>query len=492
MIDVYFNDIKLDIIVTKDFTAFSGANYDPQISEHSVSDGAEFLFTRKNSKKITVPFYVNYNTVSGYDNLQKILNVKETKTLTFSHIPGRIFYAMPSGDLDFDEIKLNGKGTLTFLIFDGLAHSTAPTPFPFIKNADGVWEATIVNSGSEAVHVTYEVNLKKESGFLGIVSEYGVQQFGKIEEIDGYDDTKSVLLHANLLGDFASWDDGEIFYENQTKKAVTTMTASTTLSGKLGILPTSFTNNGGSQFGAVKELTLSETANDWYIWARAWFETGLNGQTGAWCLAVIDEDNHLIAAMAIEKNDTVGNAAQIRFIVGDGLGGSRVSKTIDFTPSAWFPPNPYGNEGRTKNSNMFDIRKTSEKVTFYYSGGYHSFSDSGIANKKATKVQFFTGQYAGRNTTDRLVTHHYLNDFSFTKLNVPYWKDIPNRYATGSTLKVVGEEGKLYVDNKVTEKDEIIGTNYFKVPPGTTKVQLLISTFGEIESATATIKEAWT
>ncbi|SUN56566.1 Uncharacterised protein [Streptococcus gallolyticus] len=72
------------------------------------------------------------------------------------------------------------------------------------------------------------------------------------------------------------------------------------------------------------------------------------GQTGAWCLTVLDESNHLIAGMAIEKDDTVGNTANVRFLMGDGSGGSRTVKTISFTPSYWLPPNPYGFRGALK------------------------------------------------------------------------------------------------------------------------------------------------
>ena len=215
------------------------------------------------------------------------------------------------------------------------------------------------------------------------------------------------------------------------------------------------------------------------------------GQTGAWCLTVLDESNHLIAGMAIEKDDTVGNTANVRFLMGDGSGGSRTVKTIPFTPSYWIPPNPYGSEGRATNSNMFDLVKEKDRVQFFWYGGYYPYYDSRLANVKAKKIQFFVGQYAGRNTTDRLVTHHYLNDFSFQELHVPYWKDVPNRYPSGSTIAIDGVKGQIKVNNQIRLDDEILGTTYFKVPPGKTKVRLLVSSFAEVASATATIQEVY-
>lgn len=498
MIEVTFNGVELTqyITVLDAFTLWGGAEFDPQYTENSILDGSEFNYMRKKHKTIPVPFYVKYENSLGYDYLQQVLNVKEPKELTFNIYPNRVFYAVPSGDLDFDEVRLNGKGTITFIVVDGLAHSKSTRTFEFAKNEQGTLEVEIVNEGSEEVAVSYEIKLKKESGFVGIVSEYGAMQYGKIDELDGYIDQKNVILHENKNGDFDEWVDGTINYENSQKIINTKMGADKAYGGRLGILPAFSTSgtSGAYQYGAIKELELSETAQNWYIWARAWFETGLDGQTGAWCLSVIDENNHFIAGMAIEKNDTIGNTAQIRFLVGDGAGGSRVvDPTFSFTPSYWFPPNPYSSEGRQENkdANMFDILKDSETIGFYWYGSRFNVKEPRLKNTKAKKVQFFVGQYAGRNTTDRIVTLHSLNYFRFEKLHVDYWKDIPNRYRAGSTIKIDGANGQFFVNNQRKQEDEILGTAYFKVPPGKTKVRLLVSSFSEVESAKATIEEAY-
>jgi predicted phage tail component-like protein len=494
---VYFDGKELTqfITVTSDFHLWQGADFDPQLLENEILSGSEFNYTRFNAKTIPVPFYNASGTFQEYNQLMAILNVAEPKELRFSSLPNITFQAIPSGNIDYDKLtRRNGKGTINFIIADGLAHSKTTRTFEFSKNEQGTLEAEIINEGSEEVAVSYEIKLKKESGFVGIVSEYGAMQFGKYDESDGYMDRKNVTVLSNQKGDFANWTDGTKNYENTNKIITTQMTADTSYGGRLGLLPNSFTTSGTSgayQYGAVKEYTLSNPISQWYIWARAWFETGLMGQTGAWCLTVLDESNHLIAGMAIEKDDTVGNTANVRFLMGDGSGGSRTVKTISFTPSYWLPPNPYGTQGRDKNSNMFDLVKEKDRVQFFWYGGYYPFYDSRLANVKAKKIQFFVGQYAGRNTTDRKVTHHYLNDFTFQELHVDYWKDVPNRYSSGSVINIDGEKGQIKVNNQIRLDDEVLGTTYFKVPPGKTKVQLILSSFAEITSATATIQEVY-
>ncbi len=429
------------------------------------------------------------------DQIARVLNTRETHELVLPDEPNRYYNAIPTGDVELEGISnWYDETTIKFFVPDGVAHISATRSFNFVKNDFGVYEAEIVNDGSEDAYVSYEIKLKKESGYVGIVSQYGAMQFGKYDEADGYVDRKNVVITSNQKGDFANWTDSNVFYENQRKIVTTQMTSDAAFNGRLGLLPSSFRTSGTSgalQYGAVKEYTLTNPISQWYIWARAWFETGLMGQTGAWCLTVLDESNHLIAGMAIEKDDTVGNTANVRFLMGDGSGGSRTVKTIPFTPSYWIPPNPYGSEGRATNSNMFDLVKEKDRVQFFWYGGYYPYYDSRLANVKAKKIQFFVGQYAGRNTTDRKVTHHYLNDFLFQELHVDYWKDVPNRYPSGSTIAIDGEKGQIKVNNQIRLDDEIIGTTYFKVPPGRTKVQLLVSSFAEITSATATIQEVY-
>ena len=495
---VYFNGKELTefITVASDFHLWQGADFDPQFSDYDLLSGSDFVSTRFGKKTISVPFFNTTGTFQEYSQLMAFLNVGEPKELRFSSLPNVTFQAIPSGNIDYDKLtRRNGKGTIDFIIPDGLAHSKLTREFKFAKNSDGVLEAEIVNEGSEDAYVNYEIKLKKESGFIGIVSEYGAIQFGKVDEADGYIDRKNVMITSNQKGDFANWTDGDVFYENQNKIVTTQMSSNAEFGGRLGVMPADFSTSGTAgafSYGACKEYVLDTPVEQWYIWARAWFETGLVSQNGEWCLAVIDENNQLLAGMALEKNDRIRNEAYVRFLVGDGNGGSIVKKEIKFTPSYWIPPNPYGAQSIDRNSNMFDLVKEKDRVQFFWYGSYFSFPASQLNGKKAKRIQFYVGNYAGSNSsTQQFITHHYLNDFSFYQLHVPYWKDVPNRYPNGSVINIDGEKGELKVNNQIRKDDEILGTTYFKVPPGKTKVQLMLSSFAEITSATATIQEVY-
>ena len=473
---VKFNGVDLTsrITILNEYSPFIGADYEP-----IVSDDLTFFYLDRKSKIINLPFITDGNPRLVHDWLQEILNVKEPKKLEFGD--NRYFDAVPTGKIEMKRGNHKATGSISFLVVDGVSKSKTITPFTFTKQADGSWKTKIVNNGSEWAYVNYNIDIARETGYIGLVSEHGILQFGKVDEADMEQAKKNVKLHTG----FTQWTAGTAFYENQNKKDVTDMSVQ---NGWLKLANKGFTNTAnGSYFGAIQELPLSETCTDWYIWARARFEAGLMGQTGEWALCVVDENNQLIAGMIIEKYDRSGNKGQVCFTIG----GQGIKKTIPFTTSVWLRDNPYGGEGITKNSNMFDLKKEADKVTFYWYGSYFSYQSNALKNLKAKKVQFFLGQMAGLNSTDRLVTEMGLSEFSFTKLNATYWKDVPNRYPSGTKLKIDGQQGKLYVNNKVAEKDEIKGSKYFLVPPGETEIILTTSSFGEIKSATAEIVERW-
>ena len=473
---VKFNGVDLTsrITILNEYSPFIGADYEP-----IVSDDLTFFYLDRKSKIINLPFITDGNPRLVHDWLQEILNVKEPKKLEFGD--NRYFDAVPTGKIEMKRGNHKATGSISFLVIDGVSKSKAITPFTFTKQADGSWKTKIVNNGSEWAYVNYNIDIARETGYIGLVSEHGILQFGKVDEADMEQAKKNVKLHTG----FTQWTAGTAFYENQSKKDVTDMSIQ---NGWLKLANKGFTNTAnGSYFGAIQELSLSETCTDWYIWARARFEAGLMGQTGEWALCVVDENNQLIAGMIIEKYDRSGNKGQVCFTIG----GQGIKKTIPFTTSVWLRDNPYGGEGISKNSNMFDLKKEADKVTFYWYGSYFSYQSNALKNLKAKKVQFFLGQMDNLNSTDRLVTEMGLSDFSFTKLNATYWKDVPNRYPSGTKLKINGQEGKLYVNNKVAEKDEIKGSKYFLVPPGETEIILTTSSFGEIKSATAEIVERW-
>lgn len=445
----------------------------------------------ENDKKLSLKFQMESDDfVQSRDELALALYGKKENKLTISIFENR-YWLMSVEDSTSFVRSMDSRDTIDveieFKLSKNRSFSTVIETFSAKLNSENVLEFEINNSGTVPVPVDYRIKLKKESGFIGLVSEYGAMQFGLVNEADGtmVESDKSKQLTNNTNGNFDNWTNGTTFYQDQNKKSVTTMSANATYG--LGILPASFSNTANSNFfGAIKEIPLSESARNWYLWAQAWFETGRMGQTGMWTLAIVDEQNKPIAAYILRKGDTTGNKAQCYFWLN-----GKIVKTFDFTASYWEKDNPYGSESKNARRNPFDIRKEGNRVRFFWRGSYYYYTDSAIENVKASKVQFFAGQFKGRNTSTQKVTHMYINNLAFTKLNVETWRDDPNRFPNNSEIFISGSETLLYLNEMPRPDDEIRGSTWFKVPPGLTTVQLLLSDFAEVETATAELRREY-
>lgn len=484
---VKFNGVELGefIDVLQDFTPLSGADWSPEfLNTEGTRKGVDFNYTTYKYRTIPMPFTMLGNLEDKYDKLEKILNVDSPKPLVFESMPDRMFYAIPDGDLEFSEEGPLGEGTITWIIPDGVAHSAAEKSFTAAENADGILEAIIVNNGTEEVPVSYEITHNHENGFLGIVSEYGAIQLGKIDEVDAAPAQKSeVLFRCDSADEFLStFTVGEgIFDKNQNYGRDGTF-GSVSLNGRQWLALNSV-GTGSSWHGAIakKDLPADSSgvtgAKNFTCQYTMWFETGKVPQTGAIEVVIGDSVGKQLASMHIVKSSTNSNICSAVFQVGSVEKGR-----VKYEPGYW---------SYTAKGGVIKIVKTGERFEFHFNGKKYSYSDSSLKDKEAYSVSVSEIQYSNRGKGN-LVTHMYFGYLYFQKDNVEYLKDIPNRYPEDSVVYVDGEAGKVYVDGIPSQQDEVKGSKYFKVPPGETKVQFYYSDFSDPPpTAEARIREAF-
>ena len=244
----------------------------------------------------------------------------------------------------------------------------------------------------------------------------------------------------------------------------------------------------GKWIGAMKTLTVPADseghagAKNFYCYLNHWFETGLMGQTAEQSIAFLTGDNKVICGYSLFKSDMTGNTACLEFWLN-----GKIVRSISFAPSSSDNANPFNN-GRGHN----DIRKEGDKVTFYWFGSYPSYRASAIRNMECKKIQVAFTQFDSRGLGNKYVTRNYLRSLEFQKMGVEKWRDVPNRYQEGDVVSIDGEAARVYVNGMANTGDEMIGTKYFHVPPGETKVQFYYSSFcNPAPVVTARIKEAF-
>ena len=453
-------------------------NLSPSITNNTRSienvNGGEFTHSTYSTKQIVMEFRISNSTARELSEFRRkmseILYSKEPKRLIFSDEPSIYYEAIVDGEPVLGEDDMYSTGTITWLIPDGVAYSTAEFSFDGVQK-DGYQTITIQNNGTEWADVDYEITHNHENGFIGLVSQYGVIQLGKEEEADGENYEASEELF-NGYGLFQ--DDHGTSYQNPENTTQGTLEVKNVAGYNVMALKGGQATSGYWN-GGMKTLTIPvdsegrRGAKNFYCYTQHWFETGLMGQTGAQTIAFLTGDNEVICAMSINKSDTVGNTAHVDWFAPQ----NKKIKTLDFQPTAY--------EGNPFNLKMGgghnDFLKEGDRLRIFWYGQYYYFTIPEIKDMVCEKIQVWIGQWGSRDLGNQLVTHNYLKSIWFRKDNVDKYKDVPNRYRAGDVVSIDGESTKVYVNGMPAKGDEINGSNYPKVPPGTTEVQFCYSSF---------------
>ncbi|MGK0551045.1 distal tail protein Dit [Enterococcus faecalis] len=468
-----------------------GPNKSISLQKNGIMRGKDFVSTTNDDKTITMPFVMCNDLGIKRRELAKILDVDEPKELIFGDEPDVFYYALPSDIPKLDEIHFLGKASIDWVIPDGVAHAKETKEFTAKINKDGILEMTVANEGTEPVPISFDVDIHADNGYFSAVSEYGVMEFGNIKEVDGtmVETPKSkTLVATNNLKDWEQWQKGN--YNTENPKKICNM--------ELGVRQDSFNTALGDLIGEMqKEGNASgglryvdfESSRNVYLWFRYWFETALVGQTGTSGINLVSEDGTLVCSLIIEKLDASGNTA--RAILKVGGENPKQYEVFPFLPTHWRKDNPITWE---EGGGAMDIRKIGGTITMFWNHRFYSCYVPELENVKVSRVEFYVGQWNGRNLTNQKVTRMYLRRISVTQLNVEEWQDNPNRWTTGDHLFIDGESKRkqFYVNGQVSLRDEVVGTKYFKVPSGETKIQFYYSDFSQpIPSVRGTIREAW-
>lgn len=359
-----------------------------------------------------------------------------------------------------------------------------PQTYQLSVSENGVIKININNKGTEPCVARYEIINNADNGFIGIVSSNGAMQFGSPEEVDG-----EQFRGNEQLADLTNWP--------ATRKTSSVMHPAYNYQGTIkkinnvnggntkGLVIDSFGNRLADTWnGACQELVLpadstgATGARNFYCWMCHWFMTGALGQTGEQGIAFLTADNEFICGVQIVKSDSVGNDAYIEYFVN-----GKIKRQIHFQPTVYDSDNPFNGRGAN------DIRKEGDKVTFYWWGSHFSFVDPEIADMECAKIQITFDNYG---TRESYVTVNAISEIAFQKMNVDGWRDIPNRYRAGDKIVIEGSESKVYVNDMYRPQDEVIGSRYFKIEPGTNEVQVMASNWCETAPAVkAYIREVW-
>lgn len=454
------------------------------INGYEVGDTmGEYFKSRKfQSREIVVTFQLKATSDSAFRAAFNSLNYylqPEQAQLIFNDETDKYFLATSASVGDPEPGRNNVLGEITFYCSDPRKYAVTAKSFAASVNSDGILQANIANAGTLPVPIDYEITCNDEDGFIGIVGPSGAIQLGYPDEVDGqtYTANQQLLSIDNIFS--ASDDSGTNYMRTDFINGGTMgkydMTPSTSF-----LWLTSKPGTSGKWNGAMRTINLASASTNFYCYFRSWFQAANVNQLGLQTIAFLTANNEVICGYAIFKTKQGSWDSTLQF-----WANGKVIKSISESAGASNNSFRYDTGGGS-----MDIRKTGSKLTFHWRGTYPSFVVPEVEDMACAKIQI--GMY-GWSNTNTLLTRNYLKDFNFYKVNVDAWDDVPNRYAEGDVIEISGEDATVKVNGLLRTSDEVIGSTYFKAPPGTTPVLITASEWAESGalSATAKIREAW-
>lgn len=448
-------------------------------------DGSYYRYKTTPARTITVRYQLlargSREFRDAFNKMNKLLSGEQVKVI-FNDESDKYFIGTKTSNTQVDGGSNTVIGEIEIYCSDPCKYSTTEKEF---TATDGV--LNIVNEGTVPVSIDYDVQTTSETGYIGLVSEEGIMQYGKVEELDGETYKQSEWLAS--IKDFYNCNDdiGGTDVMHPSYGTNGTLIEHTWFGNKFIGLGSAGTKKGNAN-GGLRTLVLpadssgdTSGAKNFYCWFHLCFYAGLMGQTGEMCINFLTEDDKLICGCNWYKTDSVGNTGHYEI-----WANGKVLKNWEFTTSHLQAQNPFYYKWGS-----CDILKEGANIRFFFWARYYNFYIPEIENMKCAKIQIAFKQWGDRGG-NKLMSMIGFDVIDFEKMNVEKWKDIPNRYPSGTNITIDGKSSHIYVNGMARPEDEVLGTQYFKAPVGTSEVKVTCSEWTKSQpTVKARIREAW-
>jgi predicted phage tail component-like protein len=448
-------------------------------------DGSYYRYKTTPARTITVKYQLRAGGSrefrDAFNKMNKLLSGEQVKVI-FNDESDKYFIGTKTSNTQVDGGSNNVIGEIEIYCSDPCKYSTTEKEFTAIDDV-----LNIVNEGTVPVSIDYDITATSETGYIGLVSEEGIMQYGKIEELDGETYKQSEWLAS--IDDFykCSDDVGGTDVMHPSYGTNGTLAEHTWFDKKFIGLGSAGTKKGNANGGLRTFVLPADSSGDksgaqnFYCWFHLCFYAGLMGQTGEMCINFLTEDDKLICGCNWYKTDAIGNTGHYEI-----WANGKILKNWEFTTSHLQAQNPFYYKWGS-----CDVLKEGANIRFFYWAGYYNYYIPEIENMKCAKIQIAVKQWDERGG-NKFMSMIGFDTIDFEKMNVEKWKDIPNRYPTGTNITIDGKSSHVYVNGMARPEDEVIGTQYFKAPVGTTEVKCTCSEWTKSQPIVkAKIREAW-
>lgn len=496
------------------------------VNSYEVGNTTGSYYRRKKfgSRNIKVKYQIISHSPESFREkfnlLNQILDFEQAQ-LVFNDEDDKYFIGTKAGNEEIESGKNSVVGEFTIFCADPKKYSLTRKEVIATQAYDenenpilGLMQATFENEGTIPASIDYEIEHHSENGYVGIIGEGAVMQYGYLDEADTEERIQSRLLFNGSNGRILEYPPaGSMTYIDEWHDNVTGITGhaqsaslldsdhmpgdltNTRFQGKnVLMLRTNGSNSdswpSGNRLFKFKNYTptgSSETVGPFVNFsavAHCWFEASAK-QQGFLEMGIVNDSNKLIARIMIIKRNTGNSNITYEY-------GIYKNNTLQTVKKGSITATKNGDAGRTKKKKWgADCQIIKSGGVFTFSFAYHRFSISvpELASVGARGIILEIGRKGGNKYVPPVMCWI---DAKFTSDNVQYTYNIPNRYQDGDIITISGEEARAYKNGEPCTDDEILGTEYFKSKPGANTIQFSFSNWVETNpDIKLFIREAW-
>ncbi len=481
--------------------------------ESEATDGASFSRKKIPARELSISYALVHNTkkqlLKSMDQLKYHLYKTNEAVIRFND-ESDVFYKGTVSKVTGSEIDNGGgygcalTGTITIRCSDPFKYSVKTYTVP--AQSDGT--IAITYNGTYKAYPTFTATMgSKENGYVAFVNdETKVLQFGNPEEADGETSYDGEEITCTLNDLFNTADD-------HSKEVAHPSYGTAGRLGKIWYNANKHGTNPNQNFlalqavggndcewnGGMKTFTLSSDSKNFYANMHPLMWASKFGQTGEITVSFLTSDNQFICGLNFVKNDISGNTGKFETMVYKGASTGTVVRS-DYQYKRIYVREFQANHLRDQNVLYWDwcvadIKKEGGNLTFSVDGEYRSFYVPEVVDMKCRKIQIAIN-FAKNRTTPGETALYWLGigHFEFFKMDAAVWKDIANKFASYSTLKVDCNTGDVWYNNASMPALGALGNDWedFALEPGeTNQIQCLYSSWSTRPTCQATYREVY-
>lgn len=477
---VTFNDVRLDkYLVVTNLKRGVGTGRSNTLNKLGMTTGEFYGGYTKDAKVYEMEFAIIGDVLTKRRQLAGILDVAEPTKLIFGDEPDKYVLAIPDGNIDVEENRSSGTGTISWIIPDGVSHAVSESTFEAVTNEDGILQMEIQNDGTETTELSFEATMTADNGFIGAIGPLGAVEIGKINEVDGYIDMAELIYKNEMFPkDAAQWsvNNGYICWKKSGNN----------LDNKI-----QGTFEWPNEYARVKTFGTEYNDNRWYgpTLSRAIPAKKSDGRR---------DGNFLHRVQLTQKSNKVGtNKKDARllgrqeFNLSDGQNPILTFTIYDGSANAFQTVIEFWIFG-VKVEKIFvnnDFKEFYGVVDFLLVDNQVTFKVYNIDTKKTITKTYYDERLGAAQVTHTTYWVSKYKKYGICNTNYSYsmfqwigtqeFVDVPNKYSEGDIIRFEGSTGKVYLNDTINMGDLVQGSTDIKIPPGAQKVEFYYSEFGK-------------